>query len=116
MSTDANASIEILDARRLGGSEWAKINLDRDYALFDLLSGARSEDASMALFAPRPAGPDGAVWTGATWLWASELDAVAAVYKERSGRETAELQAISAAMRQLNGTNAQRTRCVFTFF
>lgn len=115
MSTDANATIEVLGSPRAVGPQWAQVNLDRDYVLFDLLSGARSEDPGDALIPPRSV--DGAsAWTGATWLWAAELDAVCKAYQEREGRPVAELEAIAAAMHRLNGTAAQHTRCVFRFF
>lgn len=115
MSTDANATIEVLGLQRVVGPQWAQINLDRDYALFDLLSGARSDDPGDALIPPRSV--DGAdAWTGATWLWAAELDAVCKVYQEREGQPATELEAIAAAMHRLNGNASQRTRCVFRFF
>lgn len=115
MSTDANAIIEVLGSRRVVGPQWAQINLDRDYVLFDLLSGARSDDPRDALIPPRSV--DGAdPWTGATWLWAAELDEVCKAYQAREGRPAAELEAIAAAMHRLNGDASQRTRCVFRFF
>lgn len=115
MSTDANATIELLGLQRAVGSQWARINLDRDYVLFDLLSGARSGDPGDALIPPRSV--DGAsAWTGATWLWADELDAVCKAYQAREGRPATELEAIAAAMHRLNGNASQRTRCVLQFF
>ncbi|MEO8799218.1 MAG: hypothetical protein ABI551_15115 [Polyangiaceae bacterium] len=116
MSTDCNATIEILRPARIFGTHWAKITLDRDYQLFDLIAGARSDDASLAIFPPRALAPGGEVWTGATWLWAVELDAVASAYAERCGREATEPRAIAAAMHLLNGRDAERTRCSFEFF
>ncbi|PCC73675.1 hypothetical protein SAMN02745121_08667 [Nannocystis exedens] len=114
MSTDANATIEVLGLQRAVGPQWAQINLDRDYVLFDLLSGARSDEPGKALIPPRPV--DGAnAWTGATWLWAVELDAVCKAYQEREGHPATELEAIAAAMHRLNGNASRRTRCVFRF-
>lgn len=116
MSTDGSALIEFVHPRPLVGPRWAEINLARDYALFDLISGGRSDDPSDALFPPRALEPGADGWTGTTWLWAAELDTVAVAYRQKTGRATSELEAIAAAMHCLNGADPQGSRCIFRFF
>ncbi len=119
MSTDAFATLEpATGAPGHAAPPLAKILLRRDYVLFDLIAGGRSGDPGDAVVAIRPVR-----WPGcteddpaSTWLLASELELVAARYREATGHVSEDLVALIATMREHDAGREGATRCVVHFF
>lgn len=110
MGTDAYVVLELMKPEPEGNNmpyhypyPWARIELRRDYVLFDLIAGGRSdnpEDAAVPVkeFIHERHGT-------VAFLYASDLEVIANAYLKKTGKRAIELEAITVAMQKLNELN-----------
>ncbi len=120
MGTDARATLEVMQppAGHAAPLRWAEFTLLRDYVLFDLIAGARAEDPTLAVVPIRPFAwrAGGEVDLATTELSADDLAVVDAAYQARTGRRSAQLAALRAAMQAFEADAAGATRLRIWFF
>ncbi|MGE0791988.1 MAG: hypothetical protein AB7S26_40310 [Sandaracinaceae bacterium] len=119
MGIDIHAQLELAsDPHGASSVSAARFDVRRDYELFDLLAGGRSDDPDDAVVPVRRFRHPGAteIDPRSTWVWRDELAQVMDAYRRSRGVACEDLATMIAAMDRINGDDPRRCRAAFWFF